>query len=71
MRSRLFSSRRQGPGRQGTWLASRELLLTSGVPSNDPKRVGFCDQLLGLSDIKALSRGYLSLGSQSKAIFGN
>ena len=43
VRSRLFGSRRQGPGRQGTWLASRELLLASGVPGNDPKRVGFGD----------------------------
>ena len=51
MRSRIISAfRLWDPNRQGSSQASRERFLASGVPSNDPRRFGISDRLLGLSD---------------------
>ena len=51
VRSRIISAFRLWvPNRQGSSRASRERCLASGVPSNDPRRFGISDRLLGLSD---------------------
>jgi hypothetical protein len=51
VRSRIiYASRLPAPNRRGAWQASREQFLTSDVPSSDPRRFGFSDEFLGLSD---------------------
>ena len=38
------------PNRRGASQTSQEQFLASGVPDSDPRRFGFGDGLLGLSD---------------------